>query len=265
LEKWTKEHGDKPVALLTRQHINAMLAQKAGTPAAANHWLRLVKALMSFAVKEGFRRENPAADIERFKLNSAGFHSWTEDEIARFEARHPVGSKARLALALGLYTAQRRSDVVRMGRQHISSGMLAVTQQKTGTKLVIPVLPELAECIEQTPGGNLNFLVTEYGSAFTTAGFGAWFRKRCDEAGLPQRCTFHGLRKAACTRLAEANAAANVIAAISGHTSLKEVERYTKAADQKRLATIGMGLMRTNSGEESVNENTRVDKLRKKS
>ena len=183
LEKWTKEHGDKPVALLTRQHINAMLAKKAGTPAAANHWLRLVKVLMSFAVKEGFRKENPAADIERFKLDSAGFHSWTEDEIARFENRHPVGSKARLALALGLYTAQRRSDVVRMGRQHISNGLLAVTQQKTGTKLVIPVLPELAECIEQTPGGNLNFLVTEYGGAFTTAGFGAWFRKRCDEGG----------------------------------------------------------------------------------
>jgi hypothetical protein len=56
-----------------------------------------------------------------------------------------------------------------------------------------------------------------------------------------------------------------VIAAISGHTSLKEVERYTKAADQQRLAAIGMNLMRTNSGGESVNENARVDKLRKKS
>jgi integrase len=152
-----------------------------------------------------------------------------------------------------------------MGRQHISNGELAVTQQKTGAKLAILVLPELAECIEQTPGGNLNFLVTEYGSPFTTAGFGAWFRKRCDEADLPKECTFHGLRKAACTRLAEAGCSANVIAAISGHTSLKEVERYTRAADQKRLAAIGMRLMRTNSDEESVNENARVDKLRKKS
>jgi hypothetical protein len=31
-----------------------------------------------------------------------------------------------------------------------------------------------------------------------------------------------------------------VIASISGHASLREVERYTKAADQARMARVGM-------------------------
>ena len=93
----------------------------------------------------------------------------------------------------------------------------------------------------------MTFLVTEYGRPFTAAGFGGWFRKRCDEAGLPKECTFHGLRKAACTRLAEAGCSANVIASISGHATLREVERYTKAANQRHLATIGMDMMRTGS------------------
>jgi hypothetical protein len=31
-----------------------------------------------------------------------------------------------------------------------------------------------------------------------------------------------------------------VIASISGHTTLREVERYVKAADQERTARIGM-------------------------
>ena len=248
LEKFRVDHGDKPVALLTRQHLNAMLAQRTGTPAAANHWLRLVKALMVYAVREGFRADNPAVDVERIRgRRSDGLHSWTEAQIGQFEARHLVGTKARLALALGLYTAQRRSDVVRMGRQHVAEGMLTVRQQKTRTILTIPVHAELATIIVATSTGNMTFLVTEYGRPFTAAGFGGWFRKRCDEAGLPKECTFHGLRKAACTRLAEAGCSANVIASISGHATLREVERYTKAANQRHLATIGMDMMRTGS------------------
>jgi integrase len=159
---------------------------------------------MAFAIVEGFRRDNPAVGIARIKTRSNGFHSWTEDEIAIFEARHPVGTKARLALALGLYTAQRRSDVIRMGRQHIADGMLSLRQQKTRTTLTIPVHPELTAIMAASSTGNLTFLVTEYGRPFTAAGFGGWFRKRCDEAGLPKECAFHGLRKAACTRLADA-------------------------------------------------------------
>ena len=92
LEKFRVDHGDKPVALLTRQHLNAMLAQRTGTPAAANHWLRLVKALMVYAVREGFRADNPAVDVERIRgRRSDGLHSWTEAQIGRFRGRHLGG------------------------------------------------------------------------------------------------------------------------------------------------------------------------------
>ena len=75
LEKFRSEHGDKPVALLTRQHINAMLANKVTTPAAANHWLRMVKSLMVFAVEEDWRGDNPTVSIRRVRNRSAGFHT----------------------------------------------------------------------------------------------------------------------------------------------------------------------------------------------
>ena len=96
-----------------------------------------------------------------------------------------------------------------------------------------------------TPGPVLTRVVTDYGKPLSAAGFGGWFRARCNEAGLPKRCTSHGLRKAACRRLAEAGCSANVIASISGHTTLREVERYTRAADQKRMARMGMAAMIT--------------------
>jgi integrase len=60
---------------------------------------------------------------------------------------------------------------------------------------------------------------------------------------LPKHCVAHGLRKAACRRLAEAGCSSKVIAAISGHLSLREVERYTRAAEQKRMAQLGMAAL----------------------
>ena len=41
-------------------------------------------------------------------------------------------------------------------------------------------------------------------------------------------------------RLAEAGATEKQIAAWSGHKTLREIERYTRAADQKRLAQDAM-------------------------
>ena len=147
-------------------------------------------------------------------------------------------------MALLLYTAQRRSDVIQMGPQHIRNRMIYVRPQKTkrhGTELVIPMHPELARIIAATKCGNLAFLTTEAGAAYTNGtGLGNRFRQWCDEAGLPQ-CSAHGLRKAACRRLAEAGCTAHEIMAISGHKTLAEAQRYTAAADQARLAHQAVG------------------------
>lgn len=178
----------------------------------------------------------------RVKLRaSTGFKTWPEDAIAQFEARHAIGSKARLAFGLLLYTAQRRGDVIRMGRQHIKDGFIRVAQQKTGTVLEIPIIRELREILAAHPvGHHLTFLTVRAGEPFTGVAFTNWFRDRCAEAGLPRGLVVHGLRKAACRRLAEAGCSASQIAAISGHATLREIERYIKAADQKRLATAAM-------------------------
>ena len=146
----------------------------------------------------------------------------------------------RLALALLLYTTQRRSDVVRMGRQHIretpDGPALYVKQRKTGVELLIPIHPELAAVLDATPSEHLTFLVTATGKPYGDNHFSESFREWVDAAGLPKHCTAHGLRKASCRRLAEAGCSGNEIMANSGHGTMKELVRYTKAADQARLA-----------------------------
>jgi len=133
---------------------------------------------------------------------------------------------------------------VRMGRQHIretpEGPVLYVRQRKTGVELLIPIYPELRAVLDATPSEHLTFLVTATGKPYGDNHFSESFREWCDAAGLPKRCKPHGLRKAACRRLAEAGCSGNEIMAISGHVTMKELVRYTAAADQARLARNAM-------------------------
>jgi integrase len=247
LERFRAEHGDKPLRKLTRGHVTKILSGI--KPFAARNWLMTLRGLMQFAVEVGIRGDDPTAGIDPVRAKQGAIHTWTEDEIAQFEAYHPIGSRPRLAMALLLYTAQRRSDVIKMGPQHVRDGVLTLRQQKTGTPLVIPVHPELAQVITASPCGNLAFLVTGEdapvpGVPISNSGIGNAFRRWCDAAGLSATCSSHGLRKAACRRLAEAGCSVPQIAAISGHKSLREIQHYIAEADQARLARAAFQQLR---------------------
>jgi integrase len=240
IEGFRTKYGERSVAALEPHHVRAMLDAKASTPAAANNLLRMLRMLMRFAVERNMRRDDPTAMVRKVRSASTGFHSWTEDEIAKFENHHKIGTRARLAMALLLYTAQRRSDVVTMGRQHVRDGMISVCQHKTKARLQIPIHPELQRVIDATESSNMTFVVSAHGKPFTPESFTNWFRDCVQEAGLPLGCSPHGLRKAAARRLAEARCSPHQIMAITGHRTLKEVVRYTAAADQERLAIDAM-------------------------
>jgi integrase len=261
IESFRKLHGDKPVAKLQRQHVEQIIAEKHETPNAANNLLKVLKLLLNHAVSIDMIATNPALSVKRFKIRGDGYPPWSEEEIAQFEARHPIGSKARLAIALLLYTAQRVSDVIAMGWQHVAGDAIKVKQQKTGTTLLIPIHPELKTILAATERKGFLFLTTSRGTGFSRQVFTKWFQKQCKLAGIHDR-SGHGLRKSAPIRLANAGCSAHEIAAVTGHRSLREVEHYTKAADQERLARQAMRRM---EGERELsNPSTRLDKKSKK-
>jgi integrase len=117
---------------------------------------------------------------------------------------------------------------------------IQVTQNKTKSRLWIPLHPELAAILEQWPRNHVVMLTTAFGRQFTVKGLGKWMADRIKMAGLPDRCVTHGLRKAAARRLADAGCTVHQIMAITGHQSLKEVERYTKAAEQRHSASVAI-------------------------
>jgi integrase len=188
LDRICEKNGSKPYALMEPRHVRRMRDEMADRPEAANGFVKALRQVYAFAVEYELAQRNPARDVPYLKAKGDGFHSWTMEEVRQFEDHHPIGSKPRLALALMLYTGQRRSDIVRLGPQHIKEGWITLTQAKNRDRkpvtLSIPVLPELKAVLDATPTGNLAFLVTAFGKPFTSNGFGNWFRKQCDEAGL---------------------------------------------------------------------------------
>jgi integrase len=235
IEPLRERFGDMP-AHMSSKDVRALI-QEPPTPAAGNNVLGAIRRLVAFGMAQTppMLTSDPTLGVKRRKVpKTGGFVAWTDDDIAQFTACHSAGTRARLAMALLLYTAQRRADVIRMGWQHVSGGRVAVCQSKTDERLRIRIHPELQAILDATPRENMTFLVTDYGKPFTPAGFGNWFGERCREAGL--RLNAHGLRKAAARRLVEAGCSVHEVMAITGHRTLSEVQRYTREVEQERMA-----------------------------
>lgn len=248
-EKNRTPYGDRPIAALAREALLRIRDKRAATPFQANKLIRVLCRMFDYAVDRKMMHTNPASGIKAIRIKSDGFHTWTADQIAAFMAKHAPGSQARLAFALLNYTGQRRADVVRMGRQHDRGDTLEVRQGKTGTALSIPITPPLRAAIDAAPKDQLTFLTTSTGAPFSPAYFGNVFARWCDEAGLPKVCRAHGIRKAVATRIADSGAGAHSIKAVTGHKRLADVQHYTLAADQKRLARGAAGALAGTEGE----------------
>ena len=238
---------DCPTGKFGQQHVRVLRDRKKAFPEAANIRLKVLRGLFNWATENatmGITR-NPAREVAKLKVREDGYHVWTDRERTLFEERHPIGTKARLAYASLSYWATS------IGRRAFRSPAYAERQfalhatenrRRKPISLELPVLPELQRILNASPVGDLTFLVTEHGKPFAVAGFGNWFRDKCNEAGLAG-CTAHGLRKAAATVAAENGATAHQLMAIFGWLSLKEAERYTRTAEKKKLAEAGMGLL----------------------
>jgi integrase/recombinase XerD len=262
LERFRSEYGDGRSQTLQREHIQRLLDKK--KPYAARNWLKTLRGLIQFAIRTSRRKDDPTYGIKlRRAGKSSGHLTWTGSEIVQYRAAHPLGTVARLAFELALNVAARRGDVCKLGRQHITkddrlSWRPSKTRRSTGLMITVPLLPELQAAIAAMPASDaLTFLTNDYGKPFASAAaFGNKFADWCEAAGLkPVTCDdgkirsyrIHGLRKAACCQLADAGCTAAEIMAVSGHSTLAQVQVYIDEVNRERLADAAT-LKRSQSG-----------------
>ncbi len=250
LDSICEKHADKPVARMESRHVRKIRNEKQDYPAAANPRMKSLRALFGWAVEEELTPRDPTIGVKNLKYNEQGHHTWTAAEIAQYRQRHPVGTKARLALELIRYTTGRREDIPRLGPAAIYTTMAiddegnrfeqrrfrfiqGKNEDRKPMEVDFPVHPVLEQVLAATPLGRRTFLVTEWGKPYTKNGFGNAMRDWCNQANLPH-CSAHGVRKSSTTEVANEGGTPHEIMGLSGHTSLKDVERYTRAADRKR-------------------------------
>lgn len=230
-----KENGKVPFRAIRRKNINEAVDKR--LPHAGNTFRKVMSQMFAWALSVDLVEVNPVVGSTKHKVKSAGFHTWTLDEVARFHARWPVGTRERLCMDLGLFTGLRRSDLVVLGRQHVKGGVISIATEKTGTVVHVPVFSLLKASIDATPGADLAFMATAHGEPFrSAASLGNWFAKACRAAKVPGR--LHGLRKAGATIAADAGATPHQLMSMYGWKRLAEAELYTLEADRKRAAAV---------------------------
>lgn len=233
-----KKRGSLPFALMERKHVLEIRDTIRDKPGAQNDVVKVLSALFGWAVESDITDRNPALKIKRLHSGD-GFHTWSVEEVRQFEAKHQVGSKARLALHLALFTGLRLAELAIVGRQHIKDGWLTIrpgkTKKSSGVVVELPLLQPLQKTITASPVGNLTFLTTEFNKPFTVNGLGNKMRQWCDEAHL-YHCTTHGLRKAGASIAAENGATDEELMAIFGWVTKAQTTLYTKKAQRKKMA-----------------------------
>jgi site-specific recombinase XerD len=271
--------GNCPIKHLSAQKMKRMIEMKDG-PGARTNRRKHLSALCSWAVENKHMPSNPVRDIKSGRAQKGnGYYTWLIPDVQQFlhfhrgqlqSADKRAGRRSRkaiLALGLLLFAGTRRQDMVTLGKQNARGdkpGVLGDWLRYIPKKTIKirrevsqkPMLPVLKAIITEMSDvlGDMTFLVTEQGKPFSEAGFGNWFRDRCDEAELPM-CTAHGLKKAGATIAAENGATTRQLMAMFDWDSPRMAEVYTRAAEQKRLAGEAMFLI---SLDRTKNENCRT-------
>jgi integrase len=258
LEEICQRSGSFRFAAMETRHVAKLRDEKAALPEAANNRVKALRQLFAWATSPEYRyaTKNPAREVAKLRSNNPdGLQAWSEEDVARYEARHPIGSRARLAFDLLLYTGVRRSDVVRLGPQMEHDGKLVFSETKGSSRITkaheLPILPPLRQSIDATPIGHLVYLVTAFGRPHSVKAFGNWFKKRCREAGL-EDLSAHGLRKLGAQRCAEAGASEHQLMALFGWTNPQQAALYTKKASRARLEAAAAPLLEARNGNRSV-------------
>jgi integrase len=236
--------GHQPYRAITRAHVIKGIDDRKDRPAAARHFVEAIRGVYRWALDAGLVSEDPTRDIRVKAKRTDGHHTWTAEEMARFEACHPIGTRARVAYAVLLYAGLRRGDAVRYGRQHVKDGIGRIVTEKNGRIAIIYHTPELDDALAAGPVGDLTFIAGERGGNMTKESFGTLFKRWCIEAGVPG--TAHGLRKARAVKAAEMGLSENEMLPAFGWIQPRTAAIYTRKADQERLAESGARKMLAN-------------------
>ena len=259
-DKYAPRFGHLPIDLLDRVGVRKIRDERRHAPHAANTRLKDLSAMFNWAIAEGIVKDNPVRGVSKVPVKakpdgSTGHRTWTEAEIDHFLEFYPLGTREHLAMNIFIYTGARRSDACRLGPGMVEDGTLTFVERKNQYKVnaagetnpkiaVLPILPPLQESIDAYQNATkvigMTWLIQRHGQPFSPDGLSHWFIEKTHAAGLPKGLVPHGIRKAGAVICANAGATAWQLMAIFGWTNIRTAQKYTQAAEKKKLAADGL-------------------------
>jgi integrase len=195
------------------------------SPRQADYTWQVLKAILNWARDRGLVTHNPCERGGKLYRGSPVDKIWTlEDEAAFLEKAHPI---FHLPLLMGLWTGQRKGDLLQLPWSGYDGTFIRLRQRKTDMRVAIPVGGPLKAALDATRKVGPIILVNHHGRPWLTNTFGRGWREACRKAGVTG-LTFHDLRGTAVTRVSLAGCTVPEIAAITGH-SLAGVARILDA------------------------------------
>lgn len=241
LQKAREQFGQVNIEAFTPQVAYKLLSKF--SPANQFAWKTMFRGLFEFGINTGLCDKCPVKDFKPDKRDkNAGYYTWSEDDIAKFRAFHPLGSQARLIMEIMLCCGCRISDALRLGPQHIRVNRdgekeVFFRAKKNSEEIDLLLDPELEEAIAAMgPPKHLTFMVKRSGAVYRIASYSNRFKKFCRDAGLPPEASAHGCRKGFSTRISNAGGSEHAIMAAIGDTSPAMARKYTERRNKSHLA-----------------------------
>lgn len=240
IDGWRKRNGEKDVRKITAANLEKKFGTLSATPAKANNLRKALMRLHNHAILLGWRVDNPVRPTSTYKAGK-GHHCWTDEELAAFDKRWPIGTRERLAKELLHNTALRKSDVLTVGPRNRVGDRLNVHHSKNDSDTSVPIDSVLALALG--PIASDPYIITEFGKPFTPGGFYNWFKRACVKADIPH-CSPHGIRKAISRQLAESGATSLQGRAVTGHKTDREFAKYAESANRADMADAALANLR---------------------
>lgn len=265
------EFGDVPISVIAHHDLYAWWEElhKQRGHAMANGIIAITRAMLSHAMRIGWRKDNPAHNL-RLPGLPPRVVVWTPSEvIAYVELADKMGLySVGDAVVVALHTGQRQGDVLSLRLQKVDRGRAILQQSKTGARIEVPFTQPLADRIDaikrrrlQGPiihlASSQQLVLRADGEPYSGYRLNVHFRKVRTELSktMPSilEKKFLDLRDTSVTRLALARATIPMIAAITGH-SLKTIhqilEHYLALDD--RMAADGIERLKKWMDEEGI-------------
>lgn len=234
LRQMEKALGEKHYTCFRKKDMQDSVDRRRNSPSNANKFIKAMRHLFKWAEDMLEHETNPTNGITYVKDKTDGFLPWEADHIEKYREYWPIGTKQRMVMEMFLWWGVRRSDIVRIGKQHFKNGVGGIYAKKNDVYVPLTMPPYLQHVIDQTPTGDLTYIITDYGRPRSSNGLGNWFSASAREAGVDRSA--HGLRKTASELVAEASGTNSELKAYFGWTSDSEPKRYTEKAKRKKMA-----------------------------